>query len=96
MAVTRVQDVIIPEVFNRYTMNNTVEKTAIYRSGILQPVPGIVVPNGGDTINMPFWNDLEGDPEAIQSDFALTPEKSHPAKTLRAFLNMGKRGVLKI
>lgn len=90
MAVTRVQDVIIPEVFNRYTMNNTVEKTAIYRSGILQPVPGIVVPNGGDTINMPFWNDLEGDPEAIQSDFALTPEKITSGKDVARVFEYGK------
>ncbi|UZN53020.1 coat protein [Bacillus paralicheniformis] len=90
MAVTRVQDVIIPEVFNRYTMNNTVEKTAIYRSGILQPVPGIVVPNGGDTVNMPFWNDLEGDPEAIQSDFALTPEKITSGKDVARVFEYGK------
>ncbi|WP_406846069.1 coat protein [Bacillus safensis] len=90
MAVTRVQDVIIPEIFNQYTMNNTVEQTAVYRSGIIQPVPGLIVPNGGDTVNMPFWNDLEGDPEAIQSDFALTPEKIKSGKDVARVFEYGK------
>lgn len=59
MTVTRVQDVIIPEIFNQYTMNNTVEQTAVYRSGIIQPVPGLIVPSGGDTVNMPFGTILK-------------------------------------
>ncbi|MCY7691558.1 coat protein [Bacillus altitudinis] len=90
MAVTRVQDVIIPQIFNQYTMNNTVEQTAVYRSGIIQPVPNLDVPSGGDTVNMPFWNDLEGDPEAIQSDFALTPEKITSGKDVARVLEFGK------
>lgn len=90
MTVTRVADIIIPEVFNPYVINTTVEKSALFRSGIVAPVPGLVVPSGGDTINMPFFNDLDGDPEAIQSDFALTPEKITTGKDVARILEFGK------
>lgn len=90
MAVTRVSDIIIPEVFNPYVINQTVEKAAVVQSGIVQAVPGLVVPNGGDTINMPFFNDLDGDPEAIQSDFALTPQKITTGKDVARVFEFGK------
>ncbi|MEC5422120.1 major capsid protein [Virgibacillus sp. C22-A2] len=90
MAVTRVSDIIIPEVFNPYLINEIEEKSALVRSGIMGSVPNVTVPNGGDTINMPFFNDLEGDPEAIQSDFALTPEKITTGKDVARVFQFGK------
>lgn len=90
MPVTRVSDIIVPEVFNQYVINTTVEKSALFRSGIVQAVPNLSVPNGGSTINMPFFNDLDGDPEAIQSDFALTPEKITTGKDVARILEFGK------
>lgn len=90
MAVTRVSDVIIPEVFNPYVINEIEEKSALIRSGIMADVPNLSVPNGGDTVNMPFWNDLDGDPEAIQSDYALTPEKINAGKDVARLFLFGK------
>lgn len=90
MPVTRVADVIIPEVFNPYVINTIEEQNALIRSGIMGAVPGVEVPNGGTMINMPFWNDLEGDPEAIQSDFALTPDKITAGKDVARVFEFGK------
>ncbi len=90
MPVTRVSDIIIPEVFNPYVINTIEEQNALIRSGIMGAVPGIEVPNGGTTVNMPFWNDLDGDPEAIQSDFALTPDKITSGKDVARVFEFGK------
>jgi Major capsid protein 13-like len=90
MAVTRVADVIIPEVFNPYVINTIEEKSALVRSGIMASVPGLSVPNGGDTVNMPFWNDLEGDPQAIQSDSALVPQKITSGKDVARVFEFGQ------
>nr|BDD44476.1 hypothetical protein 5 [Bacilli bacterium]BDD44720.1 hypothetical protein 2 [bacterium] len=90
MAVTRVSDVIIPEVFNPYVINTIEEKSALVRSGIMGRVPNVTVPNGGDSVNMPFWNDLEGDPQAIQSDYALVPQKITSGKDVARVFQFGQ------
>lgn len=90
MAVTRVTDIIVPEVFYNYIINETPEKSALFRSGIIQTDPRIVVPDGGDTVNMPFFNDLDGDPEAIQSNHALTPANIDTGKDVARVLLFGK------
>ncbi|WP_100406259.1 major capsid protein [Bacillus solitudinis] len=90
MAVTRVADVIIPEVFNQYVVNTIEEKSALVRSGIVAGVPNLTVPNGGDTVNMPFWNDLDGDPQAIQSDFTLQTQKINSGKDIARVFEFGQ------
>lgn len=90
MAATRLSDVIVPEVFNNYMVQETTEKSALIQSGIAQTDPRIVVPDGGDTVNMPFWNDITGDAEAIQSDTALTPAKIDTGKDVARVLMFGK------
>jgi len=90
MAATRLSDVIVPEVFNNYMTQETTKKSALIQSGIAQSVPNISVPDGGETIKMPFWNDIDGDPEAIQSDSALTPQKIDAGKDIARVLMFGK------
>src|SRR5690606_41649225 len=60
MAVTRLTDVIVPEVFTPYMMKLTKEKSAIFQSGILRddPVLANFLCGGGRTANVPFWRDL--------------------------------------
>jgi hypothetical protein len=87
---TRVSDVIIPEVFNPYVINTIEEKSALVRSGIMGRVPNVSVPNGGDSVNMPFWNDLEGDPQAIQSDMALDVQKINSGKDVARIFTFGQ------
>ena len=87
---TRLSDVIVPEVFTNYVIRETMEKSAIFQSGIVQSVPNLSVPNGGDTVNVPFFNDLTGDPQAIQSDSALEVQKIATGKDVARIFTFGQ------
>ena len=65
--ITRVIDVIQPEVFTPYTINRTMELSALIQSGIAENNAEFDELAGGSnlTANMPFWNDLEGDLEIM-------------------------------
>jgi hypothetical protein len=84
--MTKLEDVIVPEVFNQYVIEKTAELSAIRSSGIAAPVPGLVVSNGGYTINMPYWNDLTGDDEVLTEGVALTPGKIAATKDVAVIL----------
>lgn len=90
MAVTRLADIIVPEVFYNYVVNETPEKSLLFKSGIVQTDPRVIVPDGGDTVKMPYFNDLDGDPEPIQSDFALTPGKITTGQDIARVLEFGR------
>jgi hypothetical protein len=92
MPGTRISDVIVPEVFNPYVVQRTADLSAIRRSGIAASVPGIEVPIGGKTINMPFWSDLNGsgDWEVLSDSSPLTPGKIGADKDVAVVLARGK------
>jgi hypothetical protein len=75
MVNTVIADVIVPEIFNPYLIQRTKELSAIRSSGIAVPIPDIVVPVSGKTLNLPFWNDLTGDDEVLSDIADLTPAK---------------------
>jgi hypothetical protein len=87
---TKLDDVIVPEVFNQYVIQRTAELSAIRSSGIAAPVPGLAVPNGGYTVNMPYWNDLTGDDEVLSDSNELTPGKLATAKDVAVILARGR------
>jgi hypothetical protein len=66
---TRLSDVIVPEVFAKYMMRETAEKARIFQAGLMQSngVIASFLAGGGQTVNLPHWNDLAGD-ENISSD----------------------------
>src|SRR5262245_7488622 len=81
MAVTRVADVIVPAVFADYVMRETAEKARIFQAGVLGSDPRIAgfLNGGGQTINLPMWNDLSGasnvgsdDPAVLASPVKIT------------------------
>lgn len=74
MAETKLADVIVPEVFNQYVVNESVTKSAFFQSGIAAMLPevGANFPTGGKTVNMPFWNDLDGASVVIDDTTDLT------------------------
>ena len=92
MPGTKISDVIVPEVFNPYVIQRTAELSAIRRSGIAAHVPGIDVPHGGKTIQMPFWTDLNGsgDWETLSDSAPLTPGKIGADKDVAVVLARGK------
>lgn len=70
MATTRISDVIVPEVFHRYIMEKTAEKSLFFQSAIIRPDSVLAgsLGGGGRTFNVPFWKDLGNTPANISSD----------------------------
>ena len=90
--VTKIADVIVPEIFTQYVIEKTAEKSRILQSGIAIANPKLneLVTAGGLTINMPFWNDLAGDDEVLSDNTALTPDKIGADKDVATLLMRGK------
>lgn len=76
--VLRLSDVIVPEVYSNYLIEQSVKKTGLYRSGILASDARIndFVAGGGTTFNIPFFQRLSGEPQAIQSNQTLETKKT--------------------
>lgn len=74
---TRIADVIQPEVFTPYTIQRTMELSALIQSGIVQNNTEFDQLASGPNylVNMPFWEDLTGDSEVLKDTGALTPGK---------------------
>ena len=92
MAITRIADVIVPQVFNPYVIQRTAELSALSRAGIISNDPQLnaLATAGGKLINMPFWNDLTGDDEVLSDSSALTPEKITASQDVAALFMRGK------
>lgn len=94
MAVTRLGDVIVPEEFTNYVVQNTMEASALVQSGIVQRNGEIEaqLTAGADSFNVPFWNDLGDDEANIANDdpdVTATPRKITSEKQIvrKAFLH---------
>jgi hypothetical protein len=91
---TRIADVIVPEVFNPYIIKRTNELSALYQSGIVQPVAELEnkLNKGNRYFNMPFWNDLTGADESLEDTegWALTPDKITAGQDMATQLFRGK------
>ncbi len=77
MAKTKIADVIVPEVFAPYVINRTAEKSALWQSGIISSMneTAQLAEEGGTAINMPYWNDLDGEAEVLSDSTALSVDK---------------------
>ena len=92
MAVTKIADVIVPEIFTPYVIEKTAEKSRILTSGIAVANPKLneLVSGGGTTIQMPYWKDLSGADEVLSDQSPLTPGKIGADKDIAALLLRGK------
>ncbi|MDD2401689.1 MAG: major capsid protein [Clostridia bacterium] len=92
MAKTKISDIIVPEVFNPYVIQRTAELSALSQAGIISNSPELdaLASSGGKLINMPFWNDLDGDDEVLSDTDALTPEKITAGQDIAALFMRGK------
>lgn len=74
---TRIQDVIQPEVFTPYSIQRTMELSALIQSGIAENNSEFdQLASGPNTlINMPYWEDLTGAPEVMNDTGDTTPGK---------------------
>lgn len=91
MAVTKIADVVVPELFTPYVIERTAEKSRILQSGIAVANPKLneLVTAGGVTMQMPFWKDLQGDDEVLSDNTPLTPNKIGSGKDIAALLMRG-------
>jgi hypothetical protein len=96
MVVTRLSDAVIPAVFVPYMLKETMAKTAIFQSGILRQDAQLsnFLSGGGQTVNVPFWNDLADTSTAnISSDdpaVLATPDKIVAATDIAIRQNRNK------
>lgn len=71
----KVRDLFIPEVFNKYIVEENVKVNKLITSGIVQSDAEIerLAQNGGNIIHLPYFNTIDGDDEVLAVDGALTP-----------------------
>lgn len=85
MAVTRISDVIVPDVFTAYMLKETTEKAAVFQSGLVVADGHMADMIGGAGLiyQHPFWTDLANVEPNVASDdptVSATPNKIGTAK----------------
>lgn len=92
MPETRIADIIVPEVWAPYVVQRSVETSALFESGLVKADSRIEVGTrqGGETVNMPFWNDLEGEAEELSDQKPLTPAKIGTGQDVAVMQALGK------
>lgn len=91
--ITRLLDVVTPEVFNAYMNNFTEEKSAIIQSGVAIADPSVSrnITDGGLLVHMPFWNDLDGADETLgDGEKALETGKITASADIAAVMYRGR------
>lgn len=92
MAVTKIADVIVPEVFTPYVQQITESKSRVVASGLVARSPALdaLLVGGGLTFNVPSWKDLANDDENVSSDddgTSSTPKKTGSAREIAVRLS---------
>lgn len=92
MAVTKIANVVVPELFTPYVIRRTAELSKLVQSGIIISNPQLneLITGGGKTITMPKWNDLTGESEIISESEALTPTNIGSSAEVATVLYRGK------
>jgi hypothetical protein len=71
MAIVRLSDAIEPSVFSGYMTKDTMQKSALWGTGIFREDGDLAnkLAGGGRTFNVPFWKDLDdAEPDAASDD----------------------------
>ena len=91
MATLR-SDIIIPEVFTPYVIEQTTQRDAFLASGVVQPMAELnASQDGGDFVQVPFYKaNLSGDFERLTDSSSLTPGKISADKQVAAVLHRGR------
>lgn len=92
MAGTTLQDVIVPELFNPYVINRTMELSALVQSGIIENNSEFdaLASQAAPTINMPFFEDLTGESEQVIEGNDLEDNKITSNKDVAAIIRRAK------
>lgn len=90
MAVTKIADILTPDVWRDYGVNRTKELFAFWQAGLVTSVNGLSLPEGGGTLNLPHFNDLTGDAEVLSDSTALTPGSIGTGKQVAVVVGRGR------
>ena len=77
MAKVKIEDILIPDVWDEYFLELTAEKSNLIDSGIVVPDKNLdkLALGGGNTIKMPFFSDLTGDDQILSDSDPLVTGK---------------------
>ena len=92
MATLR-SDLIIPEVFTPYLIEETTQRDAFLQSGVVTPLAelNLSAERGGDFVKIPFYKaNLSGDFEVLTDSLSLTPGKITADNQIAAVLHRGR------
>lgn len=89
---TTLQDVIVPELFNPYVVNRTMELSALLSSGIVENNKEFdsLASQAAPTVNMPFFEDLNGESEQVIEGRDLEENKITSNKDVAAIFRRAK------
>lgn len=92
MPGTTLQDVIVPEIFNPYVINRTMELSALLQCGIIANNSEFdaLASQAAPTVNMPFFEDLTGESEQVIEGGDLTDNKISSNKDVAAIIRRAK------
>lgn len=92
MAVTKIANVVVPELFTPYVIRRTAELSRLVQSGIITANAELnnLITGGGKTLTMPKWNDLTGASEVLSETTPLTPDHISASAEVATVLYRGK------
>ena len=92
MPGTTLQDVIVPELFNPYVINRTMELSALLQCGIIVNSSEFdtLASQAAPTVNMPFFEDLTGESEQVIEGADLEDNKITSNKDVAAIIRRAK------
>lgn len=84
MAKTAIADVIIPSLFEKYVIERTATLSAFGVSGIVESDPffDALAAGGGNTVDMPFWQDVNPARQILADNAPLTVNKIGSSKDI--------------
>ena len=90
MGVLR-SDLIIPEIFTPYVIEQTTQRDSFLASGVVAPMAELNATEGGDFVNVPFFSaNLTGDFEVLSDSSSLTPSKISTDKQVGVIFHRGR------
>ncbi len=92
MAVTKIANVVVPELFTPYVIRRTAELSKLVQSGIITANAELnkLITGGGKTLTMPKWNDLTGTSEVLSETTPLSPDNITTGAEVATVLYRGK------
>ena len=84
MAKTAIADVIIPSLFEKYVIERTATLSAFGASGIVESDPffDALAAGGGNTVDMPFWQDVNPNRQILADNAPLAVNKIGASKDI--------------